>query len=70
MVSRAFADLATFARLARKHVAPGGALYAMKGVHPVEELAELPGDIEVIAERRLDVPGLHGTRHLIVMRPR
>ena len=70
VVSRAFADLATFARLARKHVAPGGALYAMKGVHPVEELAELPGDIEVVAERRLDVPGLDGTRHLIVMRSR
>ena len=70
VVSRAFADLATFARLARKHVAPDGALYAMKGVHPVEELAELPGDIEVIAERKLDVPGLDGTRHLIVMKPR
>ena len=70
VVSRAFADLATFARLARKHVAPDGALYAMKGVHPVEELAELPGDIEVIAERKLDVPGLDGTRHLIVMRAR
>ena len=70
VVSRAFADLATFVRLARKHVAPGGALYAMKGVHPDEELADLPDDVEVIAERKLDVPGLDGTRHLIVMKPR
>ena len=70
VISRAFADLATFVRLARKHVAPQGALYAMKGVHPDEELAELPGDIEVVATRKLDVPGLEGARHLIVMRPR
>ncbi|MEO8485194.1 MAG: 16S rRNA (guanine(527)-N(7))-methyltransferase RsmG [Betaproteobacteria bacterium] len=70
VISRAFADLATFARLARKHVAPGGALYAMKGVHPDEELAELDDDIEVVATRRLDVPGLDGSRHLIVMRVR
>jgi 16S rRNA (guanine527-N7)-methyltransferase len=70
VVSRAFADLATFVRLARRHVAPDGALYAMKGVRPDEELADLPDDVEVIAERKLDVPGLDGTRHLIVMKPR
>lgn len=70
VISRAFADLATFVRLARRHVAPGGALYAMKGVHPHEELAELPDDIEVVAMRRLRVPGLDGERHLVAMRPR
>ena len=68
VISRAFADLATFLRLARKHVAPGGALYAMKGVHPDEELGELPGDVEVVRTQKLDVPGLEGTRHLVVMR--
>lgn len=70
VVSRAFADLATFARLASKHVAPGGALYAMKGVHPDEEIAELPDDVEVVSTRKLDVPGLDGARHLIVLKPR
>ena len=70
VISRAFADLATFVRLARNHVAPGGALYAMKGVHPDEELADLPADIEVVAARKLDVPGLDGARHLIVMKNR
>lgn len=70
VISRAFADLATFVRLARRHVAPGGALYAMKGVHPHEELAELPDDIQVVAMRRLRVPGLDGERHLVAMRPR
>lgn len=70
VISRAFADLATFVHLARRHVAPGGALYAMKGAHPHEELAELPDDIDVVATRRLDVPGLDGARHLVVMRVR
>ena len=51
-------------------VAPGGALYAMKGVHPDEELAELPDDVEVVSTTRLDVPGLDGARHLVVLRPR
>jgi 16S rRNA (guanine527-N7)-methyltransferase len=70
VISRAFADLETYARLARRHVAPEGALYAMKGVHPDEELAALPDDIEVVETRRLRVPGLDGERHLVVMRPR
>ena len=68
VISRAFSDLATFVRLARPHLAEGGLLLAMKGVHPDEELAELPEGIEVVATPRLDVPGLHGARHLIVMR--
>ncbi|CAG0976290.1 Ribosomal RNA small subunit methyltransferase G [Burkholderiales bacterium] len=68
VISRAFSDLATFARLGRTHLAAGGRLYAMKGVHPDEELDQLPGDVEVVAAHRLDVPGLDGARHLIVMR--
>ena len=68
VISRAFSDLATFVRLAKPHLAEGGVILAMKGVHPDEELAELPGDVEVVATPRLDVPGLEGSRHLIVMR--
>jgi 16S rRNA (guanine527-N7)-methyltransferase len=70
VISRAFADLATFVRVARRHVAPGGALYAMKGVRPDSELAALPDDVELVATTRLDVPGLDGERHLCVLRPR
>ena len=68
VISRAFSDLATFVRLAKPHLAEGGMILAMKGVHPDEELAELPGGIDVAAAPRLDVPGLEGARHLIVMR--
>ena len=70
VISRAFSDLATFARLAVPHLAAGGVMLAMKGVHPDEELAELPASVEVVAAQRLDVPGLEGARHLIVMRLR
>jgi len=70
VISRAFSDLATFAQAAGRHVAPGGFLVAMKGVHPDEELAALPGDLEVVAAPTLAVPGLDAARHVIVMRER
>lgn len=70
VVSRAFADLATFARAARAHLATGGAMLAMKGALPREEIAALPAEVVVVATPRLDVPGLDGERHLVVMRMR
>jgi 16S rRNA (guanine527-N7)-methyltransferase len=67
VISRAFADLATFAAIAARHLAPRGLLIAMKGVHPDEELAELPPEITVIGKPVLAVPGLDAARHLIIM---
>jgi 16S rRNA (guanine527-N7)-methyltransferase len=67
VISRAFADLATFAAMSLRQVAPGGLLVAMKGVYPGEELAELPSTLRVIATPSLVVPGLDAARHLIVM---
>ena len=67
VISRAFADLATFAAISSRHLAPHGLLVAMKGVHPDEELAELPAEFTVIAKPVLAVPGLDAARHLIVM---
>jgi 16S rRNA (guanine527-N7)-methyltransferase len=68
VISRAFSDLRTFAETSARHLAEDGQLVAMKGVHPDEEIAELPADIAVIAAAKLDVPGLDAARHLIVMR--
>lgn len=65
-ISRAFADLREFLRLARHLVAPGGRLLAMKGVYPDEELAQLPPGVRWQAVP-LAVPGLTGKRHLVVM---
>ena len=68
VISRAFSDLATFAATSAHHLAPEGVLAAMKGVHPDEELADLPKDFAVIAKPALAVPGLEAARHLILLR--
>jgi len=70
IIARAFADLRTFAQAVMRHLAPGGALYAMKGVYPSDEIADLPPSIEVVAAPSLRVPGLDAARHLLVMRLR
>ncbi|MFO1414741.1 MAG: 16S rRNA (guanine(527)-N(7))-methyltransferase RsmG [Burkholderiales bacterium] len=67
VISRAFADIATFAATSARHVAPDGLLVAMKGVHPHEELAEVPATLRVVATHALVVPGLDAARHLVVM---
>ncbi|HEX4885984.1 MAG TPA: 16S rRNA (guanine(527)-N(7))-methyltransferase RsmG [Casimicrobiaceae bacterium] len=70
VISRAFADLASFAESSLAHVAHDGRLVAMKGVHPDEELRELPPGVEVERALELHVPGLDAARHLIVMKRR
>lgn len=67
VISRAFADLATFVETSARHLAPGGALYAMKGIHPDEELAHLPAGFRVKTLPSLAVPGLDAERHLVVI---
>jgi 16S rRNA (guanine527-N7)-methyltransferase len=67
VVSRAFADLADFARQARHLVAPGGQLLAMKGVYPYEEIAALPADCQLENVIELQVPTLTAKRHLVAM---
>jgi 16S rRNA (guanine527-N7)-methyltransferase len=69
VISRAFSDLATFAQTSARHLAPGGRLFAMKGVHPDEELAQLPSGLAIVAAPALFVPGLDAERHLIILEP-
>ena len=65
-VSRAYSELKEFVRLSAHLLAKGGKLYAMKGVYPVEEIAQLKSAKveEVIA---LTVPGLEAQRHLVII---
>ncbi|MEX3629894.1 MAG: 16S rRNA (guanine(527)-N(7))-methyltransferase RsmG [Burkholderia sp.] len=65
IVSRAFADLSDFVVLARHLVAPGGAIWAMKGVLPEDEISRLPEGSQVRQTIRLAVPALDAERHLI-----
>jgi 16S rRNA (guanine527-N7)-methyltransferase len=68
IVSRAFSELADFVGLSRQLLAPEGRWLAMKGVWPHEEIARLPDDVSVEAVHRLEVPGVEGERHLVIMR--
>ncbi|MET0329393.1 MAG: 16S rRNA (guanine(527)-N(7))-methyltransferase RsmG, partial [Luteimonas sp.] len=45
----------------------GGRLLAMKGVHPVDEIAALPAGWQLQSVTPLVVPGLDAERHLVVV---
>jgi 16S rRNA (guanine527-N7)-methyltransferase len=68
VISRAFAELAPFARLALPHVADDGIIVAMKGAYPRQEIAALPDDVALVSTPALDVPGLGAQRHLVILR--
>ncbi|ORC46169.1 16S rRNA (guanine(527)-N(7))-methyltransferase RsmG [Burkholderia sp. A27] len=65
IVSRAFAELADFVTLARHLVAGHGAIWAMKGQRPDDEIERLPAGAHVEQIIRLNVPALDAERHLI-----
>lgn len=67
VISRAFAELADFVRLAGHLPAPDGRLYAMKGLLPEDEISRLPQAWAVVDCIRLSVPGLDAQRHLIIL---
>jgi len=67
IISRAFSDLASFARAARHLAAAPTRLLAMKGRHPESELGDLPGWVRVDSVEKLTVPGLQEDRHLVIM---
>ncbi|MDP9645671.1 16S rRNA (guanine(527)-N(7))-methyltransferase RsmG [Paraburkholderia caledonica] len=67
IVSRAFAELADFVTLARHLVAEQGAILAMKGVRPDDEIGRLPAGAHVEQIIRLDVPFLDAERHLVTV---
>jgi 16S rRNA (guanine527-N7)-methyltransferase len=68
VTSRAFASLADFTALTRRHLAPSAVWMAMKGKRPEDEVAALPADIDVFHVEPLRVPGLEAERCLVWMR--
>jgi 16S rRNA (guanine527-N7)-methyltransferase len=66
-ISRAYADLSRFAKVARRLTRSGGSWIAMKGTDPASELADLPSDVRRLGVRKLDIPGLVGERHIVGM---
>jgi 16S rRNA (guanine527-N7)-methyltransferase len=69
VVARAFASLADFVRLSRRHLGGSGVWMAMKGKHPEQEIVDLPPDVEVFHVEPLTVTGLAADRCLVWMRP-
>jgi 16S rRNA (guanine527-N7)-methyltransferase len=67
VISRAYSELKEFVRLAAHLAAKGGKLYAMKGLYPVEEIAQLAAGAKVEAVIALTVPGLEAKRHLVIL---
>lgn len=65
VLSRAFASLGDFLRLAGHGCAAGGRLLAMKGAHPDDELKDLPPGFRVLGVHTLKVPGLDAERCLV-----
>ena len=58
VISRAFSDLAEFVQLSGHLLAEDGALLAMKGVNPYEEIVQLPAGWRVAEVTPLQVPGV------------
>lgn len=66
--SRAFASLADFTAWSAGALAERGVWMGMKGKYPGEELAVLPGSVEVFHVEQLAVPGLGAERCIVWMR--
>jgi 16S rRNA (guanine527-N7)-methyltransferase len=66
-IARALSDLAQFVAVAAHLLAPGGELFAMKGVDPRKEITNLPRGVSLVATHRLAIPGLEAERHLVIM---
>ena len=66
--SRAFASLNDFTQWSTNALSPSGVWMAMKGKHPTDELAALPGTVDVFHVEQLQVPGLDAERCVVWMR--
>jgi 16S rRNA (guanine527-N7)-methyltransferase len=67
ITARALATLPLIIELGGHLLKPDGCLLAMKGVHPVDEIAALPTGWTVRSVHPLTVPGLSAERHLVVV---
>jgi 16S rRNA (guanine527-N7)-methyltransferase len=70
VISRAFAELATFIGVCRHLVSAQGWLAAMKGAFPKAELAKVPADCNCSKVVAIRVPLLDAARHLVLCRAR
>ena len=67
VLSRAFTSVADMVKKCSHLLSPEGLFLAMKGKFPQSELSEVGKDYKVDASHTLQVPGVDGERHLIVI---
>ena len=67
ITARALATIPLILELGGHLLAGDGVLLAMKGVHPTDELAQLPAGWVLRDSRPLRVPGLDAERHLVTV---
>lgn len=69
LLARAFASIPDMLNGCRHLCAATGAILAMKGVFPQEEIAAVGDGFRVRDVVRLTVPGLDAARHLVILEP-
>lgn len=69
VISRAFASLNDMVSWCKHLPAQDGRFYALKGLVPDDEIAQLPAGYSVESIAKLQVPQLDGERHLVVIKP-
>lgn len=69
VISRAFASLNDMVSWCKHLPAQNGRFYALKGLVPDDEIAQLPAGYSVESIAKLQVPQLDGERHLVVIQP-
>ena len=67
VTARAFSSLPLLVKVGAPLLRSGARIYAMKGVLPQEEIADLPSGWRIATSHRLQVPGLDAERHLLVL---
>lgn len=69
VTARAFARLDRLLALCAHLCVPGGRILAMKGRDPEVELRGVDSGFKVLGVHTLEVPGLRGERHLVIISP-
>jgi len=70
VISRAFASLSDMLNWCAHLPAKHGKFLALKGILPTDELAQLPEHIQLESAHKLQVPGVEGERHLVILTTR
>lgn len=70
VLCRAFTSIGDFTRRCGHLAVKGGRLLAMKGRFPEAELSSIPNNWETVEVTPVNIPGLAGERHIVVLQRR